>query len=152
MYPAFIGISHNLLRYLTGRRKLLPSSSATNTATDFALINAVNRGAKVILAAPCCQHELFNQIKSAFDDAYLKHGILKDKFTEILTNGLRGLKLESCGYDVSMIEFTPLEHTSKNIMIKAVRKKENADKMKSAEESFQKLKEHWNVTPMIDRL
>ena len=50
----------------------------------------------------------------------LKHGILKDRLTEYLTDGLRGLKLEACGYHVSMIEFTSLEHTARNIMIKAV--------------------------------
>jgi len=125
---------------------------ACDTATDFALINAVRRNSRVILSVPCCQHELFGQVKSKLDDAYLKHGILKDKFTEILTNGLRGLKLESCGYDVSMIEFTSLEHTSKNVMIQAVRKKGNIGKMKSAEKQYQELKAYWNVDPAIDNL
>lgn len=92
---------------------------ACDTATDYALLNAVKWGAKVILSVPCCQHELFSQIKSPLHHPLLKYGILKDKFTELLTDALRGLALEAKGYDVSMIEFTTLEHTSKNILIKA---------------------------------
>ena len=70
---------------------------ACDTATDYALINAVKWHSRVILSVPCCQHELFSQIKEPVNDSYLKYGILKDKFTEILTDGLRGLKLESAG-------------------------------------------------------
>ena len=78
-----------------------------------------------------------------------KHGIIKDRFTELLTDGLRGLKLEACGYDVAMIEFTSLEHTSKNIMIKAVKTK--AANSKAAEE-YEKLKAFYQVNPTIDCL
>jgi len=131
---------------------MIVSLHACDTATDLALINAVSWGCSVILSVPCCQHELFEQISSNPDNAYLKHGLLKDKFTEVLTNGLRGLKLESCGYDVSMVEFTSLEHTSKNVMIKAVHKKNNPAKMKNAEDEFQKLISHWNVNPTISKL
>jgi len=131
---------------------MVVSLHACDTATDFALINAVNRNCHVILSVPCCQHELFNQINSDSDNAYLKHGILKDKFTEVLTNGLRGLALEACGYEVSMIEFTSLEHTSKNVMIKAVRTKSTVEKINSAENEFHKLTSYWNVTPTIRSL
>lgn len=68
---------------------------ACDTATDFALINAVKWHSKVILSVPCCQHELFSQIKNDVDEPMLKHGIIRDKFTELLTNGLRGLRLEA---------------------------------------------------------
>lgn len=60
-------------------------------------------------------------MKNDLHQPILKYGILKDRLTEYLTDGLRGLKLESCGYDVAMIEFTGLEHTARNIMIKAVK-------------------------------
>jgi hypothetical protein len=63
----------------------------------------------------------------------LKHGILKDRLTEYLTDGLRGLKLEACGYDVAMIEFTSLEHTARNIMLKAVKSDAAADALEAAE-------------------
>ena len=68
---------------------------ACDTATDYALINAVSWNSSVILSVPCCQHELFSQIKNDLHQPMLKHGILKDRLTEYLTDGLRALKLES---------------------------------------------------------
>ncbi len=126
---------------------------ACDTATDFALINAVKWSSRVILSVPCCQHELFSQIDNEANQPILKHGIIKDKFTELLTNGLRGLKLESVGYDVNMIEFTSLEHTSKNVMIKAVlpEKISEASAAKAASE-YEALKELYKVNPTIDLL
>ena len=126
---------------------------ACDTATDYALINAVNWNSKLILSVPCCQHELFKQVKNETLDPMLKHGIIKDKFTELITDGLRGLKLESKGYDVSMIEFTSLEHTSKNIMIKAVKNdKKTAAKMQKAQDEYERMKKEFNLKPCIDNL
>lgn len=126
---------------------------ACDTATDYALINAVNWNTKVILSVPCCQHELFKQIDNPIENSMLKHGIIKDKFTELLTDGLRGLKLESKGYDVSMVEFTSLEHTSKNILIKAVLDENASDKTKeNALKEYEALKKQYNVSPTIDEL
>ena len=126
---------------------------ACDTATDYALINAVKWKSKVILSVPCCQHELFSQITNEVNEPMLKHGIIKDKFTELLTDGLRGLKLEAVGYDVNMIEFTSLEHTSKNIMIKAVLpdKPDEAAKNKASTE-YEALKDFYHVNPTIDQL
>lgn len=126
---------------------------ACDTATDYALINAVKWKSKVILSVPCCQHELFSQITNEVNEPMLKHGIIKDKFTELLTDGLRGLKLEAAGYDVNMIEFTSLEHTSKNIMIKAVLpdKPDEAAKNKASTE-YEALKDFYHVNPTIDQL
>ncbi len=100
---------------------------ACDTATDYALANAVRWGSKIILSVPCCQHELFKQINNPLMKPVLRHGILNERFTEILTDGLRGLRLEARGYEVDMIEFTSLEHTARNIMIKAVLKNSIAD-------------------------
>ena len=103
---------------------------ACDTATDYALINAVSWNSRVILSVPCCQHEL-----------------------EYLTDGLRGLKLESKGYDVAMIEFTSLEHTARNIMIKAVKTgSPDSPKSRKALEEYQRLCEFYHVKPTIDRL
>ncbi|MDD3168868.1 MAG: SAM-dependent methyltransferase [Eubacteriales bacterium] len=122
---------------------------ACDTATDYALIKAVGWGASVILSVPCCQHELFSQISNGLHTPILKHGILKERFCSILTDGLRGLKLEEQGYDVSMIEFTSLEHTSKNIMLRAVK---TGRKSTAAGEEYRRLSEYWHVNPTIDRL
>ena len=125
---------------------------ACDTATDYALINAVNWNTRVILSVPCCQHELFSQIKNELHQPMLKYGIIKDKFTELLTDALRGLKLEEMGYKVSMIEFTPLEHTSKNIMIKAVKGMPYKKLQQKAADEYSRLKEFYNVNPAIDML
>lgn len=130
---------------------------ACDTATDFALIKAVAWEAKVILSVPCCQHELFSQLSNQSQTALLKHGILKDRFAAILTDALRALKMEECGYSVSMVEFTSLEHTAKNIMLRCLqtsgksKQKQMADKRKKADE-FSALCEFWNVRPTIAQL
>ncbi len=126
---------------------------ACDTATDFALINAVSWNTKVILSVPCCQHELFKQIKNDIHDPMLKYGILKDRLTEYLTDGLRGLKLESKGYDVAMIEFTSLKHTARNIMIKAVKaRSEDSAPTKKALKEYEALCDFYSVHPTIDKL
>ena len=135
--------------YTNDHADMVVTLHACDTATDFALINAVKWNTKVILSVPCCQHELFGQIRNEIHEPMFKHGILKDRFTEILTDGLRGLKLEACGYDVAMIEFTSLEHTSKNIMIRAVQKWKR--KQPGAAE-YERLKEFYRVHPTIDSL
>lgn len=125
---------------------------ACDTATDYALINAVSWNSRVILSVPCCQHELFSQINEETNAPMLKYGIIKDKFTELLTDALRGLKLEEAGYDVTMIEFTSLEHTSKNIMIKAVRTHKSPEAIKKASREYEALKDFYHVNPTIHKL
>lgn len=108
---------------------------ACDTATDFALKYAVERNAKVILSVPCCQHQINTQLNKnktelVKDDVaesflpLLKWGIIKEKFSSLLTDSLRGEWLESKGYKVQMLEFIDIEHTPKNIMIRAVRKRD----------------------------
>jgi hypothetical protein len=99
---------------------------------------------------------LFNQIDNDLHQPILKYGILKERLTEYLTDGLRGLKLESLGYDVAMIEFTSLEHTARNIMIKAVKitapDKIRISKMKKAQCQYDALRNFYHVHPKIDDL
>ena len=135
--------------YTNDHADMVVTLHACDTATDYALINAVKWNTKVILSVPCCQHELFSQIDNDIHQPMYKHGILKDRFTELLTDGLRGLKLEARGYDVAMIEFTSLEHTARNIMIKAVKNGKDSAK---AEAEYQQLKEFYKVDPTIDVL
>ncbi len=132
-----------------GKADMVVTLHACDTATDFALIKAVSWGAAVILSVPCCQHELFEQLSNKINDPMLKHGLLKDRFTAILTDTLRGLKLEENGYEVSMVEFTSLEHTAKNIMIKALKIKQPSA---SAKEAYESLVDFWHVVPTIGQL
>lgn len=126
---------------------------ACDTATDYALINAVSWNTKVILSVPCCQHELFSQIDNEIHQPMLKYGILRDRLTEYLTDGLRGLKLEAAGYDVAMIEFTGLEHTARNIMIKAVKTgKPDSAKAEKARQQYEALRDFYHVKPTIEKL
>lgn len=94
---------------------------ACDTATDFALDKAVRWGAKVILSVPCCQHELNGQIQNDVLEPLLKYGILKERFSALLTDALRGNLLEQMGYDVQILEFIDMEHTPKNLLIRAVK-------------------------------
>lgn len=152
-YDELTFLTGDIADFVSTGADMVVTLHACDTATDFALINAVKWHSKVILSVPCCQHELFSQIKSDLNEPMLKHGIIKDKFTELLTNSLRGLKLESAGYDVNMIEFTSLEHTSKNVMIKAVLpSKENPAAKEKASQEYEALKKFYNVRPTIDLL
>lgn len=139
--------------YTNDHADMVVTLHACDTATDYALMNAVSWNTKVILSVPCCQHELFSQIKNDVHQPMLKHGILKDRLTEYLTDGLRGLKLESKGYDVAMIEFTSLEHTARNIMIKAVKTgSETSAKALNAQKQYEALRDFYRVKPTIDKM
>lgn len=95
---------------------------ACNTATDDALAGGVRLGAKLILASPCCHQELRPQLGHSEPLApVLEHGILKERFSEWLTDGLRTLRLQAAGYDTKVIEFVASEHTARNLLIAGVR-------------------------------
>ncbi|MDO5414679.1 MAG: SAM-dependent methyltransferase [Bacillota bacterium] len=152
-YDELTFLTGDIADFVSTGADMVVTLHACDTATDFALINAVKWHSKVILSVPCCQHELFSQIENDINQPMLKHGIIKDKFTELLTNSLRGLKLEAAGYDVNMIEFTSLEHTAKNVMIKAVLlDKENPAAKEKASQEYEALKKYYNVSPTIDLL
>ncbi len=101
---------------------LMVTLHACDTATDYALYNAVVRDAGVILSVPCCQHEVNKQIDSALLHPVMKYGIIKERMSALITDGVRAELLRACGYDVQLLEFIDMEHTPKNILIRAVRK------------------------------
>lgn len=151
-YTELTFLMGDIADYTNDNADMVVTLHACDTATDYALINAVAWNSKVILSVPCCQHELFSQIQNNLHQPMLKYGIIRDKFTELLTDALRGLKLEEMGYKVSMIEFTPLEHTARNIMIKAVKGIPYKKLQQKAADEYTRLKEFYNVTPAIDAL
>ena len=97
------------------------SLHACDTATDVALARAVEWNAKVIFAVPCCHHEVASKLKTEFLSPIIRRGILKERFAELLTDSLRADLLEGCGYRTQVLEFISLEHTPKNILIRAIR-------------------------------
>lgn len=92
---------------------------ACDVATDMALGRAVKWGAKVILSVPCCQHELFSQIESPTLDVMLQHGLIKERFSALATDSIRAELLSLVGYEAQLLEFIDMEHTPKNILIRA---------------------------------
>lgn len=100
---------------------------ACDTATDYALAKAVGWGAKVILSVPCCQHEANRTIDSDMLSPIMDYGILKERFAAISTDAIRAKLLEAEGYQTQILEFIDMEHTPKNLLIRAV-KTGNADK------------------------
>lgn len=111
---------------------------ACDTATDFALAKAVQWNAQVILSVPCCQHELNGKIKNDLLSPVLKYGILKERMSALLTDGIRAELLESKGYSVQILEFIDMEHTPKNLLIRAVRtgKQQPVDALKKMTEAI----------------
>lgn len=104
---------------MKGSVDLIITLHACDTATDAALIKGITWDVKNILSVPCCQHEFFPQIKQEKLNPLLKHGILKERVSALMTDSLRGMYLEAFGYEVNIMEFIDLEHTPKNILIKA---------------------------------
>jgi hypothetical protein len=99
---------------------LVVSLHACDTATDDALDRAVRAGVPVILAVPCCQHELLSQLENQALGPLLRHGTLRERFAAEVTDAARAQLLGAVGYDVQVLEFVELEHTPKNVLLRAV--------------------------------
>ncbi len=126
---------------------------ACDTATDYALAKAVGWNAKVILSVPCCQHELNSQIENEVLAPIMKYGLLKERFAALVTDGLRAEYLESMGYDTQVLEFIDMEHTPKNILLRAVKSKEkHIKKEKQCKEQIQVCEEFLHASPTLGRL
>ena len=105
---------------------------ACDTATDYALAKAVRWNASVILSVPCCQHELNRQMKNDMLEPVLQYGLLKERMAALYTDGIRAEILENHGYRTQILEFIDMEHTPKNVLIRAVKEgkgKKNGKKL-----------------------
>jgi SAM-dependent methyltransferase len=122
---------------------------ACDTATDAALLKAIGWEASVILSVPCCQHELFRQISQPMLKPLLKHGILKERFSALVTDAIRANLLELAGYRTQLLEFIDLEHTPKNILIRAVKgQKADVEQLKQEYELF---RDFMGVSPFMEK-
>ena len=121
---------------------------ACDTATDYALEKAVRWNAKVILSVPCCQHEVNKQMESELFAPVFHYGIIKERMAALYTDALRAEVLEAMGYRVQILEFIDMEHTPKNLLIRAVkqgRRKENR-------EAIEAILKEIHVEPTLYRL
>ena len=121
---------------------------ACDTATDFALAKAVGWNAKVILSVPCCQHELNGQMKSDVLAPILKYGLIKERLAALVTDAMRAEYLEGQGYDAQILEFIDMEHTPKNILIRAVK----SGKPRCNRERLDACEQFLHIDPTLKRL
>ncbi len=144
------------LEFLTGNIKdfdklqnvdLIFSLHACNNATDYALLKGLELGAKAILAVPCCQHEFNEKMGKNRGSQFFstetpigKHGILFEKFTSLATDAFRAQALELCGFKTQVMEFIDMEHTPKNILIKAIKEKVSKETLEKNMQSIESLK------------
>ncbi len=103
---------------------------ACDVATDYAIEKAIKWNARVIFTVPCCQHEVNKQIENEMLSPVLKYGLLKERMAALITDGIRANLLEESGYDTQILEFIDMEHTPKNILIRAVKREGNEEDIK----------------------
>ncbi len=126
---------------------------ACDTATDYALAKAISWDAKVILSVPCCQHELNGQMKNEILAPVMRYGLLKERFAALVTDGLRAEYLEHAGYHVQVLEFIDMEHTPKNILLRAVKQAGQTEEMRQKKlEEIQKCEAFLEVRPTLGQL
>ena len=124
---------------VNGKIDMVVTLHACDTATDYALFNAVMRGAEMIFSVPCCQHELNGQMNSERLSILTRYGIIKERTAALCTDAIRANLLGCCGYKTQLLEFVDFEHTPKNILIRAVRgnsSRENRKQLLSEAESI----------------
>lgn len=115
---------------------------ACDTATDYALFNAINWNAKMIFSVPCCQHEINSTINPKNLELITKYGIIQERVSALFTDAIRANILECMGYKTQLLEFIDIAHSPKNILIRAVRSNiKNDKKLKSLIEIESMIKE-----------
>ena len=125
---------------------------ACDTATDDAIYWAVKNNAQVIMAAPCCMHELQTQIKEAPEPWALltKNGLVKERLVDLITDSLRAQILKLLGYRVDIVEFIGGEHTARNILIRAVKTNQSSSDIDKGR--YQQMLSQWQIKPYLAKL
>ncbi|MBO5208565.1 MAG: SAM-dependent methyltransferase [Lachnospiraceae bacterium] len=135
------------------RADMVVTLHACDTATDYALEKAVNWDAKVILSVPCCQHEVNKQIRCEALQPVLQYGIVKERMSALFTDALRADILKVVGYETDLLEFIDMEHTPKNILIRAVKKdKFNTTKQQEELGKLSEMMKFMQIEPTLYKL
>lgn len=125
---------------------------ACDTATDYALEKAVRWGARVILSVPCCQHEVNKQIECKELEPVLKYGLLKERMSALITDAVRANLLEEQGYDTQILEFIDMEHTPKNLLIRAVKRQGTGNVQEKEPSKTEKLLDFLHTNQTLNEL
>jgi len=141
-------IQADLRTYTANHPTMVISLHACDTATDMAMGLAVRSGAKMIACVPCCHKELIDQYDLPILRPITDHGVFRARFNDVLTDGLRMLKLESCGYKTSVVEYVSPLDTPKNLLIRATKV---ADENEKAKREYYDLINSLKIYPAIER-
>jgi SAM-dependent methyltransferase len=143
-------IKEDLTNYTPNREiDLVISLHACDIATDMAIGLGIRAKSKAIVVVPCCHKELLGQYKYEALEPIIKHGVFKARFADLITDGMRTLMLEARGYDTSVVEYISPLDTPKNLMIRAIKKKEKNEK---ALKEYNELKSMFDVEPTLEKL
>lgn len=150
-------LHYDNLRFLKGDIKdyentdkitMVVSLHACDTATDYAIYKAIGWNARVIMAVPCCQHEVNKRIKCDELNDIFKYGLIKERMSSLITDAYRANVLESQGYETQILEFIDMEHTPKNIMIRAMK----SSKTSMNKQTYDSIEKYFNIQPTLGRL
>lgn len=126
------------------------SLHACDTATDYALKSAIEWNAKLIFSVPCCQHEVNAQMKDA--GLLARHGIVKERFSALLTDAIRANILTACGYNAQILEFIDMAHTPKNLLIRATKQNISKEKRTRAMEEVEAAMRAYGIEQALYKL
>lgn len=132
-----------------GKVDMVITLHACDTATDYALYNAMRWGARLIFSVPCCQHELNGQMASDKLSILTRYGIVRERTAALMTDAIRANLLESCGYRTQLLEFIDLAHTPKNILIRAVKGSKNGAAVGKALAEAEALMAEFHLQPTL---
>ena len=135
----------------TDRADMVVTLHACDTATDYALYKAIRWDARVILSVPCCQHEVNGQISCEPLQGALRYGLIKERLSALMTDALRADLLEEEGYETQILEFIDMEHTPKNILLRAVKRKDKSSKDCGAKELAEHLHIHTTLQELLGK-
>lgn len=152
---------YNQLRFQCGdiseyqseeRVHMVISLHACDTATDYAIYHAIQWNSQVILSVPCCQHELNQQMGKESFPILSRYGIIKERTAALMTDAIRGNLLEHSGYRTQLLEFIDMEHSPKNILIRAVQTRLPEERKQKAMEEAEELMDTFGFQPTLYQL